>query len=117
MVARATTDTLSDTGSIVKIGVVFELGICGVRLVGEDMTGDRRPWIQRSGFEVIPCVVSKTELERELSRIVARMYSLGCNDEASNHNLHAWMRRSSLASCIQRDRVSRTAGRCNETKS
>jgi len=101
----------------IAVAIVFGLDIVGVRLVGEDVTGDRGPRIQRSGFEVVPCVASKAELERELSRTVARMYSLGCNDEASNHNLNAWMRRSSLASCIQRDRVSRTAGRCNETKS
>jgi hypothetical protein len=62
-------------------------------------------------------VASKAELERELSRTVVRMYSLGCNDGASNHDLHAWMRRSSLTSCIQRDRFIREAGRWNETRS
>jgi hypothetical protein len=69
-----------------------------------------------SGFEVIPCV-SKAELEGGLLRKLARMHSLGCNGEASNHSLHACMRRSSLvASRMQRDHISLAAGRRNRTK-
>jgi hypothetical protein len=46
------------------------------------------------------------------------MQSLGCNGEASNHSLHACMRRSSLvASRMQRDHTSRTAGGYKRAKS
>jgi hypothetical protein len=85
-------------------------------LLCEDGMTERGILIQLPVFELIPCV-SKAELGVELGRKVAKMHSLGCNDEASNHSLHACMRRSSLVtSCMQRDRVSRTASCCNRTR-